>query len=43
MLKLLGGFGIKEIARTGRIAMVRGNLGAMPEEKTARSRVKKQA
>jgi acetolactate synthase-1/3 small subunit len=43
MLKLLGGFGIKEIARTGRIAMVRGNLGAMPEEKAARSRVKKQA
>ena len=42
MLKLLHGFGIKEIVRTGRIAMVRGNLGTMREEKTARSRAKKQ-
>ncbi len=42
MLKLLRGFGVREIARTGRVAMVRGNLGAVPaEEKAARSRAKK--
>jgi acetolactate synthase-1/3 small subunit len=28
ILQLLKGFGIKEIARTGRIAMVKGNIGA---------------
>jgi acetolactate synthase-1/3 small subunit len=32
MLKLLRGFGVREIARTGRIAMVRGNLRSLPAE-----------
>ncbi len=42
MLKLLRGFGVREIARTGRVAMVRGNLGAVSAEKKAnRSRTKK--
>jgi acetolactate synthase-1/3 small subunit len=42
MLKLLRGFSIREIARTGRIAMVRGNLGARTtSEKATRSRTKK--
>ena len=33
LLKLLKGFTIKEIARTGQIAMVRGNIGAVRGEK----------
>ena len=42
MLKLIRGFGIREIARTGRVAMVRGNLGAMSaEEKDTKTRTKK--
>ena len=42
MLQLLRGFGIREIARTGRIAMVRGTIGASAAQlKAARSRSKK--
>ena len=42
LLNLLRGFGIREIARTGRIAMVRGGVGSLPAaEKTPRTRSKK--
>ena len=41
MLKLLRGFGVREIARTGRIAMVRGAIGSKsPDEKAVKSRTK---
>jgi acetolactate synthase-1/3 small subunit len=33
LLKLLRGFGIKEITRTGSIAMTRGGAGPLPKEK----------
>src|SRR3972149_5447644 len=35
MLRLLRGFGIKEIARTGRVAMVRGSLNTVYAEEKA--------
>jgi acetolactate synthase-1/3 small subunit len=42
MLKLLRGFGIREIARTGRIAMARGAIGSLTvEEKASRNRTEK--
>ena len=42
LLKLIRGFGVREIARTGRIAMVRGGTGSLPvEEKATRSQSRK--
>jgi len=43
LLNLLRGFGIKEVARTGCIAMTRGNLGALQvEQKPSKTRTKGQ-
>ena len=43
LFNLLRGFGIREITRTGRIAMVRGVSGSLPVgEKAAKARNKKQ-
>lgn len=42
MLKLLRGFGIREIARTGRVAMVRGAVGTAGEAKAAKKSTKKE-
>jgi len=42
ILKLIRSFGIREIARTGRIAMIRGGIGSLPvEEKATKRRTKK--
>ena len=41
LLSLLRGFGIKEISRTGRIALPRGSTGPLPvEKKPAKTRAK---
>ena len=43
LLSLLRGFGIREITRTGRIAMVRGESGSLPvEERQSGARGKRQ-
>jgi acetolactate synthase-1/3 small subunit len=43
LFNLLRGFGIKEIVRTGRIAMVRGGSGPLPvEERLSKTRNKRQ-
>ncbi len=43
LLNLLRGFGVKEIARTGRIAMTRGSVGSLPvKEKSPETQPKRQ-
>jgi len=43
LFKLLRGFGVKELARTGRIAMTRGGSGAMQvEQRSSKTRAKGQ-
>ena len=43
LLNLLRGFGVKEIARTGRIAMTRGSVGSLPvKEKSSETQPKRQ-
>ncbi|MBI2848317.1 MAG: acetolactate synthase small subunit [Chloroflexi bacterium] len=42
LVNLLRGFGVKELARTGRIAMVRGGTNQLPAEKEPGSGTRKQ-
>jgi len=42
LLSLLRGFGIKEIARTGRIAMTRGGIGSLPvKENSSKAHIRR--
>jgi acetolactate synthase-1/3 small subunit len=41
LLDLLRGFGLKELARTGRIALTRGETSPLPVKKPARAKEKK--
>jgi len=42
LLSLLRGFGVKEIARTGRIAMTRGAIGSLPvKENSSKAHIRR--
>jgi len=42
LLNLLRGFSIKEIARTGRIAMTRGSVGSLPVKESSEAQTRRQ-